>query len=114
MQAQRTLWEQTQPVLALGRANRDAEATALINSKQAPAYDEFVKAINELINYVETDADETAKTTTRFISKIRMIGNALAGIAIFIAIGTGFGVAGIARRIKEDNRRLQIKVAERK
>jgi PAS domain S-box-containing protein len=114
MQARKAYWEQTQPVLALGLSKRDAEATELIISKQAPAYDEYLKAINELINYVETDAKETARATTRFIFKIRTIGDVLAGVAILIAIGTGFAVAGVARRLKEDNNILQAEIKERK
>ena len=114
MQARKAYWEQTQPVLALGLSNRDAEATELIISKQAPAYDEYLKAINELINYVETDAKETARAMTRFIFKIRTIGDVLAGVAILIAIGTGFAVAGVARRLKEDNNILQAEIKERK
>jgi PAS domain S-box-containing protein len=114
MQARKAYWEQTQPVLALGLSNRDAEATEFIISKQAPAYDEYLKAINELINYVETNAKETARTTTRFIFKIRIIGDVLAGVAILIAIGTGFAVAGVGRRLKEDNNILQAEIKERK
>ncbi|HTA95731.1 MAG TPA: PAS domain S-box protein, partial [Verrucomicrobiae bacterium] len=114
MQARKTYWEHTQSVLALGLTNLDAEATQLINSTQAPAYDELLKAVNDLIKYVETDADETAKATTRFISKIRIIGDVLIGLTIFIAIGTAFAVVGVGRRLKEDNRFLQNEVAERK
>jgi PAS domain S-box-containing protein len=114
MQARKTYWEHTQPVLALGLINLDAEATQLINSTQAPAYDELLKAVNDLIKYVETDADETAKATTRFISKIRIIGDVLIGLTIFIAIGTAFAVAGVGRRLKEDNQFLQNEVTERK
>src|ERR1700722_19259203 len=114
MQAQNMYWERTQPVLALGRANMDDEATEFINSKQAPAYDEYLKAINELINYVETDVDETAGATTRFISEIRIIGDVLISMAILIAIGTGFAVIGVTRRLKGDNNLLQTEIAERK
>jgi two-component system cell cycle sensor histidine kinase/response regulator CckA len=114
MQARKAYWKQTQPVLALGLANRDAEATELIISKQAPTYDELLKAVNELTKYVEADADETARATTRFISEIRIIGDVLVGVMILIVIGTGFAVAGVGRRLKEDNRFLQIKIIERK
>ena len=114
MQARKAYWEQTQPVLALGLSNRDAEAAEFIISKQATAYDEYLKAINELANDVETDAKETARATTRFIFKIRIIGDVLAGVAILIAMGTGFAVAGVTRQLKEDNRLLQSEVTERK
>jgi PAS domain S-box-containing protein len=114
MQARKAYWEQTQPVLALGLLNRDAEATKLIITKQSPAYNACLKAVNALANHVETSSDEMAAKTTRFISRLRIIGNALAGVAICIVIAAGFTVAGIARRLKEDNRVLQIEVAERK
>ncbi len=114
VQARKAYWEQTQPLLALSRANRAAEAMESINSKQALAYDNYLRAINTLIVYVETNARDTAKATTRFISQIRTAGNALAAIAIIITVGTGFAVSGIGRRLKEDNRRLQVEVTERK
>ena len=114
MQSRKAYWEQTQPVLALGLSNRDAEAAELIISKQAPAYDEYLKAINELANYVETNAQDVAEAMTRFIFKIRTIGDVLVGVAILIAMGTGFAVTGIARRLKKDNQLLQGEVAERK
>ena len=114
MQARKAYWQQTQPGLTLGLSNRDTKTREFIISKQAPAYDEFLKALNELIKYVETDANETAKATTRFISEIRIIGDVLVGVTILIAIGTGFAVAGVARRLKEDNRFLQIEVTERR
>jgi len=113
-QTRKAYWEQTQPVLALGLTNRDAEATELIISKQAPAYDEYLKAINALADYVETSANETTRATTRFISGIRTLSDVLVGLTILIAIGTGFAIAGFARRLKEDNRLLQIEVTERK
>jgi len=114
MQARKAYWEPTQQVLALGLTYRDAEATKVITSTQAPAYDEYLNAINKLIKYVETDAEETAEATARFISQIRIVGNVLAGIAISIAVGTGFAVARIVGRLKGDNRFLQIEVTERK
>ena len=114
MQSRKAYWEQTLPVLALGLSNRDAEATELIISKQAPAYDEYLKAINELINYVETDALDVAEAMTRFIFKIRIIGDVLVGVTILIAIETGFAIARVARQLKKDNNILQAEIKERK
>ena len=114
MQARKTYWEHTQPVLVLGLTNLDAEATEFINSTQAPAYDELLKAVNNLIQYVEADANNTADATTHFISEIKIIGDILIGLTILITIGTAFAVAGVGRRLKKDNRLLQIEVTERK
>ncbi len=114
MQARKVYWEQTQPLLALGLANRDAEAIEFIISKQAPAYDEYLKTIDGLIDHVEGEAHVAAVEMTRFISRVKVAGNALAAIAIIIAVGTGFAVTGIGRRLKEDNRLLQVEVTERK
>jgi two-component system cell cycle sensor histidine kinase/response regulator CckA len=114
MQARKTYWDETQRVLTFGDANRDAEATKFVNSTQAPAYDQCIRDLNDLIVEVESEAHQTAASTTHFISKIRIIGDALSGLAIVIAIGTGFGVAGVARRLSEDNLILKNEVAERK
>jgi len=114
MQSRKAYWEQTLPVLALGLSNRDAEATELIISKQAPAYDEYLKAINELANHVEINALDVAEAMTRFIFKIRIIGDVLVGVTILIAIGTGFAIARVARQLKKDNNIFQAEIKERK
>ncbi len=113
MEARKTYWEQTQPVLAFARANQDAEATKLINSTQAPAYDEFLKTITALTDFVEADANEAARAMTRFISKIRIIGDFLVGMTILIAIGTAQLMAKVTRQLRQDNRVLQNEIMER-
>jgi PAS domain S-box-containing protein len=114
MQRQKAYWEQTQRVLAFGLNNQDAEATKLMSSTQIPAFDEFINAIKALIKYEKTDADETARATTRFISEIKIFGNVLVGATILIVIGTGLAVMGIGHRLKNDNRLLQNEVTERR
>jgi len=114
MLTRKVYWEQTQAVMSFGLVNRDAEAAELIISKQSPAYDGYLRANNELANFLDTEADETARVANRFISEFRIIGDALAGIAIIMAVGTGFAAVGIARQLKEDNRILEIEVTERK
>jgi len=114
MRTRMAYWQQTLPVLALSRANRDAEAIGLINSAQAPAYDAFLKAVNALIKYVETDAADTARATSRFLSAIKIIGNVLVAVTILVAVGTGFAAAGVVHKLKDDKRLLQNEVTERK
>jgi two-component system cell cycle sensor histidine kinase/response regulator CckA len=112
--ARTSYWAQTQPVLTLGRANRDAEATELVIGRQAPAYDEYLKSINELAEGVEAEAAEATRDLTRFIGRIRILGDLLLGATMLIAVGTAFGVAGVTRQLNEDNRVLQVEVGERK
>jgi PAS domain S-box-containing protein len=114
MRARKLYWEQTQLVMALDRANQDAEATKLILAKQAPAYDHLVEAVNKLIEHVEGDANDSAAAMTALISTIRIVGDCLVAVAILIVLGAGFAVARVARRLKEDNRLLEIEVGERK
>ncbi len=114
MQARKAYWEQTQAVLALRRANQDSEAVNFINLRQTPAYDELFKAVNGLIRHVETDANETAGVTAHFISESRIIGDILIGGAMLIAIGTGFAMTRVGRRLKEDNKVLQTEIKEHK
>jgi PAS domain S-box-containing protein len=114
MRTRRLYWEQTDAVLGFCLANRVTEATELILSKQAPAYDALLIAIKELTDYADADAAATAAATTHSISEIRTIGDALIGLSILIAIGTGIAVAGVTRQLKEDNAALQIEITERK
>jgi len=113
MRMRRGYWEQTDSVLEFCLVNRITEATELILSKQAPAYDQLLTAIKELTDYTEVDARETATATTRSISEIRTIGDALIGLTILMALGTGFSVARVGRQLKEDNRVLQMEATGR-
>ncbi|HEY3913986.1 MAG TPA: MCP four helix bundle domain-containing protein [Verrucomicrobiae bacterium] len=114
MQARKAYWQQTEPLLALSRANNDSAAQQLAIAKQAPAYDRYLRAIDKLVDCVETNVGETTKSTARLIEKIRVIGDILVGVAILIVVAAGFNVAQFARRLKEDNRLLQSEVTERK
>jgi two-component system, cell cycle sensor histidine kinase and response regulator CckA len=113
IKVRKNYWDQTQGVLALGSSNRDVEAVQLIHTKQIVAYDDFSNELHTLIKYVETDADETMRSTARFISQVKIIGDALVGVAILIVIGAGFGVAKLACGLEEDNKRMQSEIKER-
>jgi signal transduction histidine kinase len=105
--------EQTESVLQFCRDNRTSEATWLILSKQAPAYERLLEAINALTVQDTAQARESARVSNRLISEIRWIGDLLTGVSALVAIVTAFGVVGITRRLREDNRLLQAEVAER-
>jgi PAS domain S-box-containing protein len=113
MRARKSYWEQTRLVMGFGRANQDSEAAKLINAMQAPAYDRYLAALNRLIGHMEGDAADSAAATTALLSKVRFIGNILVAMAILVALATGFAVARVGRRLKEDNRHLQAEVTER-
>jgi PAS domain S-box-containing protein len=114
LQARKQYLERTEEVLALSRANRNAEAGQVAASKQVPAYQEYQHSIKGMTGYVEKEVRDMAATMDRRIARIRMIGDVFIIIAILIAIGTGFAVTGVARRLKQDNRSLQIEITERK
>jgi PAS domain S-box-containing protein len=113
VQTRKEYWRQTELVLALGVANRDTEARALINSKQDPAYDDFMTAVSKLTALVKAEADEAIRETAGFVSAVKIIGDILVGTAILVLFGAGFSVAGVARRLEEDNDLLQAEIRER-
>ena len=106
--------DQTQRVLALGDANDDAQAARLINAAQAPAYDRYVSAINKLIDHVEAKARQSSATTRGSITDIRIFGDVMVGVTVLILLGSGFAIAGVDRKLKEDNQSLASEVQERK
>jgi PAS domain S-box-containing protein len=110
----KSYWEQTETAMTLDRANRDAEATKLINAKQAPDYKRYKEVLNNLSAHLEADVNESAAATTALIFRVRIVGNSLVGLAILIVLGASFVFAGIARRLKDDNRHLQDEVTARK
>jgi two-component system, cell cycle sensor histidine kinase and response regulator CckA len=114
LQAEKNYDEQTESMLALSRVNRDMEAKDLAFSKQAPAYEDYQKAMNDIADWTAKEGGEMATSSTRLIVQTRRLGDALVGLAILVTIGTGFALVGVARRLKEDNIVLQTEVAERK
>ena len=114
MRARNVYWENTVSVLGFGLVNRDAEATELLIRNQSPLYGAYLKAINDLHDYIEKSADEITTATNRLISKIGILGNILGAIALSIIIGAGFTVTGITRRLKTENVILQNEISERR
>jgi PAS domain S-box-containing protein len=104
----------TQQLLALSRANRDTEAAELATSKQVPAYEDYQRAIKEMTTFVEKEVRDIAAGMEQRIARIRMVANVCIILAILTAIGIGFTLSGIARRLKKDNESLEIEIAERK
>ncbi len=84
LRARLAYWEQTEPMLTLAAGDIAIETRQLAVSKQAPLYDEFVKAVDQLIESVEKSAHEAAKATAALIARARLIGDVLVGIGIFI------------------------------
>jgi PAS domain S-box-containing protein len=114
LQDRKEYMELTERVLALSRVNRNGEAADLTLSKQVAAYDEYQKTIKEMTDYAENEVRNIAATMHNRISRIRMIGDVFVIIAILITIGTGFAAAGVARRLRGNNRGLQVEITERK
>jgi PAS domain S-box-containing protein len=114
LRARKNYLERTEEVLALSRANRNAEAGQFAVSKQVPAYEEYQQAIKQMTGYVEKEVRDIADTMDHRITRIRMVGDVFVIIAILIAIGTGFIVTAVARWLKKDNHRLQLEITERK
>ncbi|MEA3207359.1 MAG: hypothetical protein QOE70_416 [Chthoniobacter sp.] len=114
LQGRKKYMELTERLLVLSRVNRDAEAGEFAVGKQIPAYEEYQKAIKDMIRYVENEVREIAATLDHRMVRIRLVGDLFVAIAILIATGTGFAVSGMARRLKRDNRALQSEVTERK
>ena len=106
-QAGDVYFERTDSLLALSRAHENIEKIRLAVSAQAPAYDEYQKAIKGMIDLSEQEARALATASTRLISKAKITDTLLLGLAIAIIIGAGFAIIGIVRQIKEDNRALQ-------
>ncbi len=114
IRARKVYWKQTELVMAAGRANQDADATKLINTAQAPAYDQYQEALNKLIDHVESDANEAESAITALIFRIKIIGDILVAIGVLVVIGAGLAVGAAARRLNNDNRLLQVEIAQRK
>jgi len=115
MQARKVYMERTEELLVLSRANRDAEKTSAALTKQSPAYFEYHRAANELIEEVEENALQSRADTSRLIWQLGRYGGVIVGLAVLLTLGTGFMVVlRITRRLRADNVTLQTEIAERK
>jgi two-component system sensor histidine kinase/response regulator len=114
LSARKKYLERTEEVLVLSRVNLDTEAGQIASAKQVPAYEEYQHAIQDMTRYVEREVRGIAAAMDHRIARIRVVGDVFIIVALLIAIGTGFVVTGVTRRLKEDNRALQTEITERK
>jgi PAS domain S-box-containing protein len=114
LEDQKKYSETTDTLLALSRANKQMEAREYALSVQAPAYEEYQRAIDEIVNWTAKEGGQMATASTALIGQTRTIGNILIGIAMLVSIGAGFALLGITKQLKKDNVVLQTEIAERK
>ena len=114
MTTRQAYWLETDRLLSINRTNHSPQTSELIVTTQAPLYDNYIEAINNLSEDLQTDAGQSGAATAGFISRLTVIDNVLVLAAIGIAIGTGVAILIVARRLREDNHRLQTEIAERK
>jgi len=106
--------ETTNTLLALCRANKQMEARDFALTTQAPAYEEYQRAIDEIVDWTAKEGGEMANASTSLIVQTRTVGDILIGLVMLVTIGTGLAVVGITRRLKEDNIVLLNEIAERR
>jgi PAS domain S-box-containing protein len=111
--ARREYLRLTDSLLVLSRANDDTEKVRFAVSVQAPAYDTYHRAIGALAGFSEQKAHDSVAASTQLITRTGIIANVLLGVAILIIAGTGFTVASVARRLRQDNQVLRDEIAER-
>jgi PAS domain S-box-containing protein len=114
LQARKEYWKQSDWLLALTRTNPDLQAKSFALSQQAPAYEEYQKAIGDIAEWTAKEAGEMATTSTLLVIQTRKIGDTLVVLAILITVATGIALVRITRRLKEDNIELQAEVEARK
>ena len=115
VQARKVYMERTEELLVLSRANRDAEKTRVALTKQSPAYFEYHRVADELIEEVEENARRSRADTSRLIWQLGRNGGVIVGLAVLLTLGTGLMVVlRITRRLRADNVTLQTEMAERK
>jgi len=114
LNARKNYLDRTEEVLALSRDNRNAEPLQFATAKQFPAYREYQGAIKAMTRYLEKEVRGIAAAMDHRIARIRMVGDISIAIALLVAIGTGFVVTRVARRLKADNHLLQLEITQRK
>ena len=112
LQARKAYSDRTEQLLALSRAEQNAEATAFALTTQVPAYDQYQSALDALLRAEEAEGRGIAATTTGRIEQTRIAGDILIGLAIVIALGTGAAVLRMVRRLRQDKKSLQTEVDE--
>jgi two-component system cell cycle sensor histidine kinase/response regulator CckA len=99
--------EATDNLLTLLKGNKQTEARDFFLSTQAPAYEEYQNAIDEIVDWSAKEGGQLATASTTLIGQTRRIGDTLVGLAMLVSIGAGFALRRITRRLKEDNMVLQ-------
>ncbi|PZR72753.1 MAG: hypothetical protein DLM73_12445, partial [Chthoniobacterales bacterium] len=114
LQARKEYMEATKLLLVLSLANKNAEANEFLFSTQVVAYEKYQVTAKNMSVYVRTEVQDIVAVMDARTARSRQVGDVFIILAILIAGGTGLKVTGIARRLKEDNRALQIEIEERK
>ena len=106
--------EATDTLLTLKRANKQVEARDFALAVQSPAYEEYQRVIDEIVNWSAKESGQMATSSAALITRTERVGDILVGIAMLISIGAGITLREIAKRLKDDKIALQTEVAERK
>jgi len=110
----RSYGELTKSLLALSKISGTSETASFVVSRQAPAYDDYQRAINGLVRCAGQQAAEVSVSSSDLISQTRTLANLAITLAILIVIGAGISVTQVARRLRKDNTALQGQIAERR
>jgi PAS domain S-box-containing protein len=114
LQAGKVYSDQTEKLLALNRALRSAEAATFALTTQIPAYRRYQMMLDALIGAEEVKGREGAAANTVRIDQIRVVGDILIGLAILIALATGGAVIRVVGMLRQDKKKLETEVDERK
>jgi PAS domain S-box-containing protein len=113
LQAREAYADRTGQLLALSRAQRNAEATAFVLTTQVPTYDRYQSSLDGLLRFEEAEGRGFAAATTERIQQTRILGDILIGLAIVVALGTSAAVLKMVRRLRQDKKSLRTEVIER-
>jgi PAS domain S-box-containing protein len=114
LQAREDYWSATDSLLQLSRADQHPEKERFSVSVQAPAYDHYRRAVDELSDSSEKMEQRMASATAGMISRTRIFADDLLGVAMVITVCAGLSVRKMESRLKQDNRDLKAMMAERK
>ena len=99
--------ETTNTLLALIRGNKQAEAKDFALSTQASSYEEYQRAIDEIVNWTAKEGGQMVTASTTYIGQTKSVGDSLIGIAVLVSIGAGLALKRITGWLKDDNIVLQ-------
>ncbi len=112
LQADAAFRQKSSQLLVQNRLPHNSAAAIFALTTQIPTYERYQKGLDTILRQEVAETYDAARFTTERISRSRILGDLLIGLAVVVVLGTAVAVLRMVRRLREDKLGLQTEVEE--